>query len=73
MKEPSALELVIDRINTLDHQRKIYLEIAGKLAAALELIAAGERPDGTYNRSRKACEVLAKHALKDSNALFQFD
>lgn len=73
MKESSAFELVINRINTLDRQRVMYLEIAGKLATALELIAAGERPDGTYNRSRKACEVLAKHALKDYNALSQFD
>jgi L-arabinose isomerase len=30
---------------------------------ALELIAASERPDGTYNRSREACEQLAREAL----------
>jgi len=72
MKDLSALELVRDRINALEHQRRAYLEIAGKLAAALNLIATSERPDGTYNRSRKACEVLAKHALKDYNALFKF-
>lgn len=34
-----------------------------KLRQVLELIAAPERPDGTYNRDRKACEVLAKEAL----------
>ena len=32
--------------------------------AALELIAAPKRPDGTYNRSREACEELAKKALE---------
>jgi len=32
--------------------------------SALELISAGVRPDGTYNRSREACEQLANEALK---------
>lgn len=31
--------------------------------AALEKIAAGRRPDGTYNLSRAACEQIAKEAL----------
>lgn len=30
---------------------------------ALELIAAPKRPDGTYNRSREACEQLARETL----------
>ena len=30
---------------------------------ALQLIAAPRRADGTYNRSREACEQLAKEAL----------
>ena len=30
---------------------------------ALELIAAGKRPDGSYNRCREACEQLAKETL----------
>lgn len=34
--------------------------------AALELIAAPKRPDGTYNRCREACELLAKEALENS-------
>ncbi len=31
--------------------------------AALELVAAPKRADGTYNRSREACEALAREAL----------
>lgn len=31
---------------------------------ALELIAVPKRADGTYNRGREACEILAKEALK---------
>lgn len=36
-----------------------------RLRAVLELIAAGPRPDGTYNRSREACRELAGEALED--------
>lgn len=36
---------------------------AAKYRAALELIAAPKRPDGTYNRDREACEQLARDAL----------
>lgn len=36
---------------------------AARLREALELIAAPMRPDGTYNRDRRACELLAKEAL----------
>lgn len=32
--------------------------------AALELIAAPKRPDGTYNRCREACEQLARETLE---------
>ena len=31
---------------------------------ALALIATPPRPDGTYNRCREACEVLARDTLK---------
>ena len=34
------------------------------LRSALELIATPKRPDGTYNRSREACEVLARESLE---------
>jgi hypothetical protein len=42
---------------------KANQEVA-RLREALELIACPERPDGTYNRDRRACELLAKEALK---------
>ena len=35
------------------------------LRAALELIAAPMRPDGTYNRGRDACRIIALRALGD--------
>jgi hypothetical protein len=31
---------------------------------ALELIAVGKRPDGSYNRGREACEQIAREALR---------
>ncbi len=34
------------------------------MVAALHLIAAPKRPDGTYNRCREACEQLAKETLE---------
>lgn len=34
-----------------------------RLRETLELIASPMRPDGTYNRDRRACELLAKEAL----------
>lgn len=37
-----------------------------RLRAVLELIAAPKRPDGTYNRSREACEELARGILAPS-------
>ena len=39
-------------------------ERIARMEEALELIAAPKRPDGTYNRSREACEALAREALK---------
>ena len=33
------------------------------LRAALEIIAAPRRPDGTFNRDRNACQRIAKDAL----------
>ena len=37
-----------------------------RLRAALELIAAPMRPDGTYNRDRAACGSIARAALATS-------
>ena len=34
-----------------------------RLREALELIAAPMRPDGTWNRDRKACQELAKAVI----------
>jgi hypothetical protein len=42
------------------HQARLEIE---KLRETLELIARPKRPDGTYNRSREACEQLAREAL----------
>ena len=36
---------------------------AMEMRAALELIAAPQRPDGTWNRDREACRELAAEAL----------
>lgn len=36
-----------------------------RLRAALELVAAPKRADGTYNRCREACEELARDALRN--------
>jgi hypothetical protein len=43
------------------------------LEAALELIAVGKRPDGTYNRCREACELVAKEALRNACVSVSFD
>lgn len=37
-----------------------------RLRAALELIAAPMRPDGSYNRDRAACGSIAREALAAS-------
>jgi hypothetical protein len=47
-----------------DEMRDKLLVRMPVLEAARSLIAAGPRPDGTYNRSREACEQLAKEVLK---------
>ena len=53
--------------NAMD--RILALEAAlGTATAALELIATGPRPDGTYNRSREACQDLAAKTLDQLKA-----
>ena len=37
------------------------------LEGALQLVAAPKRPDGTYNRCREACEILAREAINEIN------
>lgn len=41
---------------------------AARYRQALELIAVPKRKDGTYNRCREACEVLAREALNAAMA-----
>ncbi len=35
-----------------------------RVRCALQLIATPQRPDGTWNRDREACRILAEEALK---------
>lgn len=46
-----------DRIQQLEQR-------IAKAESALELIATPKRPDGTWNRDREACRVLAAEALE---------
>jgi len=49
------------------NKRALKLEAeVERFREALELIAAPMRPDGTYNRDRRACELLAKEALNNA-------
>lgn len=51
----------------MDQQKLLAALTAAQ--GALELIAARQRPDGTYNRDREACGVLARDTLKTVTAL----
>lgn len=51
----------------MSHSEHQLNEALAAATAALELIAVGKRPDGTYNRSREACEQLAREALEKVN------
>lgn len=46
-----------------DRMRDVVVE-NNELCDALELIAAGPRPDGTFNRDRRACMELARKAIR---------
>lgn len=48
---------------------KNHSQALAKATSVLTLIAAGRRPDGTYNRDRSACEALAREALREIDAL----
>lgn len=57
-------------LKTQDHANDAYerqnaelVKERNYLRETLKLIAAGRRPDGTFNRCREACEKLAKKAL----------
>lgn len=47
----------------LDKSRTGLIARCEELEGALRRIAAGPRPDGTYNLSREACERIAREAL----------
>ena len=55
-------ELALAKEKLAEHDALIL-----KYKTALDLIAAPKRADGTYNRSREACELLASEALKKSD------
>lgn len=52
---------------TVEHARYALRQLRirdGHMIGALTLIAMPARPDGTYNRDRRACEELVRCALK---------
>lgn len=54
------------KANTVASLEKLILALQDQIheyETALRFIAAPERPDGTYNRDRKACEILAASVL----------
>lgn len=59
----------LDEVNVERQKNEVRALIAEARAAdlegALRLVAAPKRPDGTYNRSREACEELARKVLDD--------
>jgi hypothetical protein len=50
----------------LEYKERIEAQLA-YAKGALALIATPKRSDGTYNRSREACEQLAKETLEKLN------
>jgi hypothetical protein len=46
-----------------EKEQKLLRQL-GEAMSSLELIACPARPDGTYNRSRLACQRLAKSTLE---------
>lgn len=61
---PATKEALIDLLDTaIAVGNKLAVENA-RLREVLQLIATPKRPDGTYNRSREACEQLAREALE---------
>ena len=55
-----------ERMARSDAELAILIADRGTLRAALEIIAAPMRPDGTYNRDRAACGSIARAALATS-------
>ena len=67
MSEPMNREMMQDQISVLTNENYFLSKKLFEANAALELIAAPKRSDGTYNRCREACEQLAKETLKKTS------
>jgi hypothetical protein len=52
----------------LEHRIKNIMTQLGEYETTLRLIAAPKRPDGTFNRDRESCRVLAENILKAYNS-----
>lgn len=52
----------------LERKIKNLMTQLGEYETALRLIAAPKRPDGTFNRDRESCRVLAENILKAYNS-----
>lgn len=65
--QPRVILALLDYIDKIEQGALAVVEAQlaeiVRMQQALELIAVGKRNDGTYNRSREACEKLAKAAL----------
>ena len=60
LRDQERLEALQDR--AAEAEEKLITALS-----ALQLIAMPKRPDGTYNRSRRACEELARKTLEEMN------
>lgn len=52
----------------LERKVKNLIIQLGEYESTLRLIAAPKRPDGTFNRDRESCRVLAENILKAYNS-----
>jgi hypothetical protein len=55
-------------IPALENKIRMLMTQLGEYETTLRLIAAPKRPDGTFNRDRDSCRVLAENILKAYNA-----
>ncbi len=52
----------------LENKVRTLMTQLGEYETTLRLIAAPKRPDGTFNRDRDSCRVLAENILKAYNS-----
>lgn len=55
-------------VPALENKIKSLMIQLAEYESTLRLIAAPKRPDGTYNRNRDACRLIAENILKAYNA-----